>query len=426
MRTVVFIFAFLFIASHVVSNTIYTRCDGNWNDPTIWQGGIVPTTGDNIYIINNVRITANLYLNSNYLNLSTGHEICGPFALTVSSASNAVINGVAKFSTVTINGSMTVNGTLVTTGIITVGGSLLVNGMVGDGAWNGVCSPLSNSCFPPIAGFTASDTVICMGDCINFYDNSTNLPTNWVWQFNGSSTAVSNSQNPQNICYPNAGNYNVQLIASNAQGSDTIIGQQLITVKSKSQSTLFPVFCQSYSSPSADHVWTHSGIYFDTIPNTIGCDSIITINLTILNSNSAINETACIRYIAPSGNYIWTTSGIYLDTIPNTMGCDSIITIDLTVLNCECLFIPNAFSPNEDGINDYFIPISNCLYLEYDLRIFSRWGEEIFNTQDANKSWNGMYKNNKLPIGTYVYRIKYKMKDMETSEIKYGFISLIR
>src|SRR3989344_5913783 len=61
-------------------------------------------------------------------------------------------------------------------------------------------------------------------------------------------------------------------------------------------------------------------------------DSLLTINLTINNSTyDTMDVTACESYDSPSGLYNWTTSGMYYDTIPNMIGCDSLLTINLTV-----------------------------------------------------------------------------------------------
>src|SRR5690606_14548372 len=92
--------------------------------------------------------------------------------------------------------------------------------------------------------------------------------------------------------------------------------------------------CNQYVSPSGNSIWTNSGVYQDTLTNVNGCDSILTIDLTInQNSSSTINETACNRYLSPSRNYVWVFSGTYQDIIPNDKGCDSIITINLTINN---------------------------------------------------------------------------------------------
>lgn len=90
--------------------------------------------------------------------------------------------------------------------------------------------------------------------------------------------------------------------------------------------------CGSYTVPSNGETYTTSGIYMDTIPNANGCDSIMTIDLTILSpSFNTISEVACDSYTSPSGSYNWMVSGTYTDTLTNAVGCDSIITVNLTV-----------------------------------------------------------------------------------------------
>lgn len=108
-------------------------------------------------------------------------------------------------------------------------------------------------------------------------------------------------------------------------------------------STISPTVCVSYTSPSGK-VWTASNTYTDTIPNSINCDSIITINLTVNQpTTSVISPTACYSYTSPSGK-VWTVSNTYTDTIPNTNDCDSIITINLTIntVNNAVTVVSNA------------------------------------------------------------------------------------
>jgi gliding motility-associated-like protein len=79
------------------------------------------------------------------------------------------------------------------------------------------------ACPPPAADFTATATELCPGDCIGFIDNTTNMNgagSTWVWEFEGSDSASSQVQNPQNICYQEAGLYTVRLTATNPNGTD--------------------------------------------------------------------------------------------------------------------------------------------------------------------------------------------------------------
>jgi gliding motility-associated-like protein len=85
-------------------------------------------------------------------------------------------------------------------------------------------------CNVPLIAFTASDTTLCVGDCISFTDQSLNSPTSWSWTFAGSSTGSSTVQNPTNICYPTAGTFAVTLVASNANGNGTLVKTGYINV----------------------------------------------------------------------------------------------------------------------------------------------------------------------------------------------------
>lgn len=115
----------------------------------------------------------------------------------------------------------------------------------------------------------------------------------------------------------------------NVAGCDSIISIDL-TIGAQGSSLSVSV-CSSYTSPSGLYTWTTSGMYADTIPSALGCDSIIAIDLTIGSASSSISVFDCVSLTSPSGLYNWTTSGNYLDTIPSAGGCDSIISINLTI-----------------------------------------------------------------------------------------------
>nr|WP_294859346.1 PKD domain-containing protein [uncultured Fluviicola sp.] len=99
------------------------------------------------------------------------------------------------------------------------------------GCWSGTqnlsdggncCAAPPGAPTPPVADFSISDNVICAGDCVNFTDLTTNSPTSWTWDFTPNQPNSSIVQNPSNICYTAPGTYQVTLIASNNDGSDTV------------------------------------------------------------------------------------------------------------------------------------------------------------------------------------------------------------
>jgi uncharacterized repeat protein (TIGR03803 family) len=107
--------------------------------------------------------------------------------------------------------------------------------------------------------------------------------------------------------------------------------RDIVVLNRYSRDTIRINSCNVYVSPSGKYAWSESGVYLDTLQCATGCDSVLTINLTIhYSSEISINETSCDSYKSPSGK-IWTQSGIYADTLSGINGCDSIITVTLTI-----------------------------------------------------------------------------------------------
>lgn len=105
-----------------------------------------------------------------------------------------------------------------------------------------------------------------------------------------------------------------------------------LTIRSSSTSSMKAHACSSYKSPSGVNTWTKSGVYKDYLRNYLGCDSIITITLTIGGSYDTIQASDCKSFTSPSKKYTWTSTGSYNDTLVNYRNCDSVITVDLTIL----------------------------------------------------------------------------------------------
>ncbi len=87
------------------------------------------------------------------------------------------------------------------------------------------------------------------------------------------------------------------------------------------------------------------------------------------------------------------------------------------------LFIPNAFTPNEDGINDVYT-ISSSFFKSIDFSVYDRWGNEVFVSKSLEIRWDGKVKSSKIPAGVYVYVFDGLTKD-DTEIRRSGTISVI-
>jgi len=95
--------------------------------------------------------------------------------------------------------------------------------------------------------------------------------------------------------------------------------------------------------------------------------------------------------------------------ISNEGGCSDSFKVKICVLDTISLFIPDAFTPNDDETNDVFKIYSSSL-TKLEVNIFNRWGEMVFQSNNPKFSWDGRYKGNLCPTDYYIYTIKYKGK----------------
>jgi gliding motility-associated-like protein len=90
-------------------------------------------------------------------------------------------------------------------------------------------------------------------------------------------------------------------------------------------------------------------------------------------------------------------------------------------------FVPNAFTPNEDGLNDIFLPQFSAVPFVYDLKIFDRWGNKVFETNDPYKPWLGNVNggDHYVEPGVYVWMMTVGRDDIDSKEIK-GHVTVVR
>jgi gliding motility-associated-like protein len=161
------------------------------------------------------------------------------------------------------------------------------------------------------------------------------------------------------------------------------------------------------------------------IRNTTGISSI---SWNFDDPSSGANNTS--TSLTPS--HTFSAIGTYnIRAIVNFSCAVDTIFKPITVTNCDStiaicdLFVPNAFTPNGDEINDEFYPLSICAFENYELVIFNRWGERVFKTINQTDKWDGKYKESDCSSGVYSYTIIYNSPSQQT-KIAYGLITLLR
>ena len=105
--------------------------------------------------------------------------------------------------------------------------------------------------------------------------------------------------------------------------------------------------------------------------------------------------------------YAYTTDGNYdiVQTVYNDYGCED-ITWELVIIKPDVgFYIPNAFTPNNDGTNEFFLGRGVGM-LDYNMMIFNRWGELLYQTSNQEKGWDGTYRGMPVESGMYVYRFE--------------------
>ncbi len=115
----------------------------------------------------------------------------------------------------------------------------------------------------------------------------------------------------------------------------------------------------------------------------------------------------------------------YTVTVTTAIGCEFTDEVTVFVSTDAMVGVPNAFSPNEDGINDGFTIIVRGQLASYHLQVFNRWGEEIFLSNDFTNSWNGSIEGEAQPMGSYVYVLNYTDLNGE-SFMQQGNFTLVR
>ena len=146
-----------------------------------------------------------------------------------------------------------------------------------------------------------------------------------------------------------------------------------------------------------------------TNPKVVFYDSSANSSSTVGNYKNYWNlGDGYIRTDSATITHVYDTPGVYIVTlaVQNTDGCADTVRDSVLVQQVFTMFIPDAFTPNGDGVNDVWKPVSEGV-LTYELQILNIWGGEMFRTTDPTAAWKGDYEGNGkiAPDGMYIYRI---------------------
>ena len=194
------------------------------------------------------------------------------------------------------------------------------------------------------------------------------------------------------------------------------------------------------------------GNYTLTVTDVNSCKQTQTVSVTQISVSTAaatanpatiIKGESIILNASGGGTYQWAPAGslncstcvsplatptantIYCVFVTDINSCTDSACIAITVeIPCEPLFIPNAFSPNDDGENDILFVIGNCIK-KLELKIYDRWGEKVFETADPTQGWDGSYIGKAENTAMFTYYISATLSNNEKIT-KTGNISLIK
>jgi len=264
-----------------------------------------------------------------------------------------------------------------------------------------------NSPPPLIASFTASDNVVCLPSNVTFTNASIGTFTSTTWNL---SNGTSFNGNQFTTTFNTLGCFDVTLLITDANGctADTTVSNAVCVVP----------------GPSAAFVTGTPEIDF------------VTGEMEFINNSQ--NYTGSMWTFGDGGNstldnpihfYPSSTIDAYnvMLVVYDANGCSDTAIAVVESSDVIRLTVPNAFTPNGDGLNDLFIPvISNpeqAKYYQFD--VFNRWGQIVFSSNKPGEGWDGKYKGKLCPFGTYNWKVSFDVTGQESTNAN-GHVTLVK
>jgi len=265
------------------------------------------------------------------------------------------------------------------------------------------------SCSTPTAAFAISDSDPCAGDCIVFTNNSSSVSTpTYAWTFEGGSPATSTSANPGPVCFNTPGVYTVTLVVTNSFGTGSYT--QDITVLAPPTITVSP----------DDFIELGDTVQISATAS----DGEITWSWTPNNQGSVLD---CIISDCSQADVWPSITTDFTATTTTTEGCEASATVEILVIlptGGYAIGVPNSFSPNEDGINDQLF-VDGIGISDMTFRVYNRYGQLVFETEDQNIGWNGTLNQEPLNPATFAWTLEYTTVDGKSGKMN-GNVTLLK
>lgn len=257
-------------------------------------------------------------------------------------------------------------------------------------------------CTPAINSVSTTDT-ICAGTCIHFSADISNYPQQYSWTFPGASPDSFNGPAPPDVCYNTPGIFIATLQVVNAGG----------TAMATIPITVLP-------QPVGRFADTALQIPYDTLVLLPACTDAL--RTRWYKGDSLICDDCPVLHLQAkywsAGYYCVVSNGDCSDTCTYTVHATDIP---------SDIWLPSAFSPNGDGLNDYFhIVTDNPNIIVMELSVYNRWGQRVFVAMRSNKGWDGTQSGVPVEVGTYFYYLRYTVTGSDEVHSMKGDLTLIR
>jgi gliding motility-associated-like protein len=278
------------------------------------------------------------------------------------------------------------------------------------GCTNTAVTPVSVNA-SPVSNIISSANSACAPHCVTFTVSSSSQIQTASWSYNGSN--VTNGTNTQ-YCFTTSGIFTV---TANVVDANNCSGSSTYTVN------IYPI-------PVADFNFAPLKPIINIDPEVQFTDASHSAN--IVSWNWYFMNTAQYTSIMQNPTFPYTEPGTYpvALVVKSDHGCIDTIVKPLVVGEDFGIYVPNAFTPNADGLNDIFQPKGFGI-VKYELNIFDRWGEKVFSTKEFEKGWDGTMQSKKdvkygiIEDGVYSWIINVTSVFGKSHELT-GHVTLIK